>query len=144
MTFRFVDRVLSVEPGERGKITTLTIIPAASPYLEGPVNLGVLPSSIVLEALAQSAGRLILQTYPRRGVLLIKVEDIQFFHRPGGGEHLTIRSELLGFHGDPDTTGVASAVGEASVDGAPVAEARLLFLVVRVDGLNIAWEEMLR
>lgn len=143
MTFRFVDRVLSVEPGERGKITTLTVIPAASPYLEGPFNPGVLPSSIVLEALAQSAGRLILETYPRRGVLLIKVEDIQFFRPLGGGEHLTIRSELLGFHGDTETTGVASAVGEASVDGAPVAEARLLFLVVRVDGLDVAWEEML-
>ena len=98
---------------------------------------------VVLEALAQSAGRLILETYPRRGVLLIKVEDIQFFRPLGGGEHLTIRSELLGFHGDTETTGVASAVGEASVDGAPVAEARLLFLVVRVDGLGVPWEEML-
>ena len=142
MTFRFVDEVLSVEPGERGKITTLTVIPASSPYLEGPQRPGAVPSSIILEALAQSAGRLILATYPRRGVLLIKVEEIQFFRPLGGGERLTVRTELLGFHGDPETTGVASAVGEASVDGAPVAEARLLFLVVRVDGLDVAWEEV--
>lgn len=140
MTFRFVDEVLSVEPGEYGKIVTLTVIPASAPYLTGPFRPAGVPSSIVLESLAQSAGQLILATYPRRGVLLLKVEEVQFLRPLRGGERLTVRSELLGFHGDPETTGVARALGEASVDGTPVAESRLLFFVVRVDGLSVGWE----
>jgi 3-hydroxymyristoyl/3-hydroxydecanoyl-(acyl carrier protein) dehydratase len=142
MTFRFVDEVLSVEPGEYGKIVTVTVIPPSLPYLTGPFRSAGVPPSLVLESLAQSAGHLVLATYPRRGVLLIKVEEAQF-HRPlGGGERLTVRSELQGFHGDPEAGGVARASVEAAVDGAPVAEARLLFLVVRVDGLGVPWEEL--
>lgn len=144
MTFRFVDEVLSVEPGERGKIVTLTLIPSSAPYLTGPFRPAGVPPSLVLESLAQSAGHLILATYPRRGVLLIKVEELQFFRPLRSGERLTVHSELLGFHGDPESTGVAGAWGKALVDGIPVAEARLLFLVVRVDGLGVNWEERVR
>ena len=139
MTFRFVDEVLSVEPGETGKITTTTVIPASAPYLEGPFRSAGVPPSLVLESLAQSAGYLILATFPGRGVLLIKVEEVQYRRSLSGGERLTIRSELLGFHGDSESTGVARAFGEASVDGVSIAEARLLFLVVRLGGLGVGW-----
>jgi len=139
MTFRFVDEVLSVEPGEAGRITTATVIPPSAPYLEGPFRSTGVPPSLVLESLAQSAGYLILATFPGRGVLLIKVEEIQYRRPVSGGERLTIRAELLGFHGDPETTGVARAFGEASVDGVSIAEARLLFLVVRLQAAAPAW-----
>lgn len=142
MRFRFVDEVLSVEPGENGKIVTVTAIPPSATYLQGPFRPAEVPPSIVLESMAQSAGRLIFATHPRRGVLLIKVEDVQFLRPLTGGERLTVRSELLGVHGDPDTTAVARASVEGSVDGTPVAAGRLLFLVVRVDGLAVEWEEV--
>lgn len=142
MTFRFVDEVLFVEPGERGKIVTLTVIPESAPYLHGPFRPSGVPASLVLESLAQSAGCLILASYPGRGVLLIRVEEVQFIEPLRAGERLTVQSELLGFHGNPESRGTAWAFGEASVDGRSVAKARLFFLVFRAGGLAVDRENV--
>ncbi|MFQ5898661.1 MAG: 3-hydroxyacyl-ACP dehydratase FabZ family protein [Candidatus Methylomirabilia bacterium] len=144
MSFSFVDEILFLEPGERGKIATFTVIPTSGPYLDGPFRPAGVPPSLVLECLAQSAGCLIRATYRGRGVLPIRVEEVQFQEPLRASERLTAQSELLGVHGDPESTATIWAFGEASVDGRPVATARLFFLVFQADSRGMAWERMIR
>lgn len=144
MTFSFLDEVLFVEPGERGKIVTLTVLPVSGPYLDGPFRPAGVPPSVVLECLAQSAACLIRATYPGRGVLPIRVEEVQFLEPLRAGERLTVQLELLGVHGDPESTSAAWAFGEASVEGRSVARARLFFLIFQADGPGMEWERMIR
>jgi 3-hydroxymyristoyl/3-hydroxydecanoyl-(acyl carrier protein) dehydratase len=137
MRYRFIDRVLSVDPGA-GTIRTCKLFPRSEDYLDGTFRLDAeVPPSLVLEALA-AAGALLLAIrtrYDGHGILL-KVPRAVFPRTVRGGDRMTVEAEigeLQGVGGGGAATqgpGMAQMCARARVEDALVAEADLLFLCV--------------
>lgn len=133
MNYHFLDQVVSFNPEGGGRIVTVKTFLTDGDYLEGPFHSPAeIPSSIVLESMAQSAGRLIEAVSQNRAYgIMLKVQKAQFFFPVAPGNRLLVHSEMLGMQDQKgEWLSLAETESRAVVEDRDVAQARLIFLCV--------------
>ena len=131
MKFRFLDGVVSSALDGPGQIMTEFTFPQSEDYLNTHFHKpSQIPFTIVLEAMAASAGRLIeVVTENKARALMMKVEEANFLNPVSGGDKLVVESKLLGIQ---DRTGEKVGMARTRVKGwvseKAVAEACIVYL----------------
>jgi beta-hydroxyacyl-ACP dehydratase FabZ len=117
-----VDRILELEEERIVGIKNVTV---NEPFFNGHFpDFPVMPGVLIVEAMAQVAGVLVLSQIPDRAkklVLLASVEEAKFRRPVRPGDQLRIEMILI-----KKKTSIAKMRGTASVDGSVVAEATML------------------
>ena len=120
--FLLVDRILELEPDRIVGIKNVTI---NEPFFVGHFpDFPVMPGVLIVEAMAQVAGVLVLSQIPDRKnklVLLASVEQAKFRRPVRPGDQLRIEMKLT-----RRKASIAKMYGQASVDGLVVAEAEMM------------------
>ena len=120
--FLLVDRIEELEPERIVGIKNVTI---NEPFFVGHFpDFPVMPGELIVEAMAQVAGVLVLSQIENRKsklVLLASVEEAKFRKPVRPGDQLRIEMKVL-----KRKSSIAKMYGTASVDGAVVAEATML------------------
>jgi len=120
--FLLVDRIEELEPERIVGIKNVTI---NEPFFIGHFpDFPVMPGVLIVEAMAQVAGVLVLSQIPDRKnklVLLATIEEAKFRRPVRPGDQLRIEMKM----GKRKAT-IAKMSGTASVDGVVVAEATML------------------
>jgi len=120
--FLLVDRILELEPERIVGIKNVTI---NEPFFAGHFpNYPVMPGVLIVEAMAQVAGVLVLKHIPDRDnklVFLAAVENAKFRKPVLPGDQLRIEMKV-----GKRKASVAKMYGQATVDGVVVAEAEVL------------------
>lgn len=117
-----VDRIVELE-AER--IVGIKNVTANEPFFSGHFpDFPVMPGVLIVEAMAQTAGVLVLKSIPDRDqklVLLVSIESARFRRPVVPGDQLRIEMTLL-----KRKVSVAKMTGKATVDGVLVAEAEVM------------------
>ena len=117
-----VDRIVEMD-AER--IVGIKNVTANEPFFAGHFpNFPVMPGVLIAEAMAQTAGVLVLSSIPDREdklVLLVSIEFAKFRKPVFSGDQLRIEMLLL-----KRKATVAKMSGKATVDGVIVAEAEMM------------------
>jgi 3-hydroxyacyl-[acyl-carrier-protein] dehydratase len=121
LSFRFVDRVLEIVPGER--VIALKNVTANDPHLQGhfPGN-PVMPGVLLVESMAQTAGLLLPEG---SSAVLAQIKEARLRTPVIPGDQIRIEAVRRGGLGDLHRFEVA-----ALVNGTPVAEAEIVLAVV--------------
>ncbi len=125
--FLLVDRIVELDPGKR--IVGLKNVTINEPFFQGHFpGLPVMPGVLIVEAMAQTAGLLMLDNVddPKAKILLFAGIDEARFRRPvTPGDTLKIVMTLLRFKGK-----VCRLKGEVFVGDQLAAEAELTSVIV--------------
>ncbi len=117
-----VDRIVELEPDRIVGIKSVTL---NEPFFAGHFpDYPVMPGVLIVEAMAQVAGVLVLKNVPDREskvVFLAGIENARFRRPVVPGDQLRIEMKVARRKGS-----VAKMYGEARVDGVLVAEAEVL------------------
>ncbi len=139
MRFRFIDRVVSFEKGERSRIVTAKNFPKSFEFLEGhPQRPGEVPTCLILEAIATSGVRLVYSHTDERVVgLLLKVDEINILSSVYAGEEIQVHTELVALQPEAlEFAGLARTQGKVCVDGRQIADARIVLLCFPREGFE--------
>jgi len=127
--FLMVDRVTKIE-GNR--ITGVKGVTVNEPYFQGHFpGHPIMPGVLQLEAIAQVAGILMLRQAENAGKLayFMSAESVKWRRPVRPGDSLSIDVELTKSRGK-----IGRAKGVCSVEGEPVSEAEVTFILVDKDG----------
>jgi beta-hydroxyacyl-ACP dehydratase FabZ len=117
-----VDRILELEPERIVGIKNVTV---NEPFFQGHFpEFPVMPGVLIVEAMAQVAGVLVLKEIPDRAnklVFLAGVDNAKFRRPVLPGDQLRIEMKVV-----KKKASVAKMLGTATVDGAVVAEVEVL------------------
>src|SRR5581483_6043419 len=117
-----VDRILELEEERIVGIKNVTV---NEPFFDGHFpEFPVMPGVLVVEAMAQVAGVLVLKSVPDRKnklVLLASIEEAKFRRPVRPGDQLSIEMKVT-----KRKAAIAKMHGQATVDGVVVAEAVLM------------------
>jgi 3-hydroxyacyl-[acyl-carrier-protein] dehydratase len=117
-----VDRVVELEAD---RIVGIKNVTANEPFFSGHFpDFPVMPGVLIVEAMAQTAGVLVLNSIPDREsklVLLVSIEYAKFRRPVVPGDRLRIEMVVL-----KRKSSVAKMAGRATVDGVLVAEAEVM------------------
>src|SRR5215471_12807794 len=117
-----VDRIVEIEPE---RIVGIKNVTANEPQFTGHFpDFPVMPGVMIVEAMAQCAGVLVLQNIEDRGnkrVLLVAIENARFRKPVMPGDTLRMEMKIL-----KRKASVAKMAGVATVDGALVAEVEVM------------------
>lgn len=120
--FLLVDRILEMEAGQR--VVGLKNVTATEPHFQGHFpEEAVMPGVLIIEAMAQVGGALVLSGRDNRDGLalyLMALEGVKFRRPVVPGDQLRIEMTML-----REKQKVIKMRGEAFVDGALVAEAEI-------------------
>src|SRR3989442_1307021 len=120
--FLLVDRIVELEPERIVGIKNVTL---NEPYLLGHFpDFPVMPGVLIVEAMAQAAGVLVLKSIEDREnklVLLVAIENARFRRPVVPGDTLRMEMKVL-----KRRASVAKMAGVATVDGVVVAEAEVM------------------
>jgi beta-hydroxyacyl-ACP dehydratase FabZ len=120
--FLLVDRIVEIE-AER--IVGIKNVTANEPFFNGHFpDFPVMPGVLIVEAMAQTAGVLVLKSIPDRDsklVLLVAIENARFRKPVVPGDTLRIEMSVV-----KRRASVAKMAGRATVDGQLVAEAEVM------------------
>ena len=120
--FLLVDRIVEME-AER--IVGIKNVTNNEPFFQGHFpDFPVMPGVLIVEAMAQTAGVLVLKSIPDREsklVLLVSIESAKFRRPVVPGDQLRLEMVLL-----KRKHTVAKMAGRATVDGVLVAEAEVM------------------
>lgn len=125
--FLLIDRVLEIEPRQR--ILCLKNVTANEPQFTGHFpDYPLMPGVLIIEAIAQAGGALLLQEYPERDNMLMVFTGIDGakFRRPvTPGDQLKIEVTVVNWR-----SRAVKMRGEVKVDGKLVAEATVTCQIV--------------
>jgi len=117
-----VDRILELEPERIVGIKNVTV---NEPFFQGHFpDFPVMPGVLIVEAMAQVAGVLVLKEIPDRAdklVLLAGIDNAKFRRPVLPGDQLRIEMKVI-----KRKASVAKMMGVATVDGSIVAEVEVL------------------
>lgn len=117
-----VDRIVELEPE---RVVGIKNVTANEPFFTGHFpDFPVMPGVLIVEAMAQTAGVLVLKSIEDREkklVLLVSIDSARFRKPVVPGDQLRIEMKLL-----KRKASVAKMSGTATVDGAVVAEAEVM------------------
>ena len=120
--FLLVDRIVELEPE---RIVGIKNVTANEPFFIGHFpDFPVMPGVLIVEAMAQTAGVLVLKSIPDRDRKIVLLASVDFakFRRPvRPGDQLRMELTLL-----KKKASVAKMSGKATVDGQLVAEAEMM------------------
>jgi beta-hydroxyacyl-ACP dehydratase FabZ len=120
--FLLVDRIVEMEPE---RIVGIKQVTANEPFFQGHFpDFPVMPGVLIVEAMAQTAGVLVLKSIPDRAsklVLLVAVENARFRRPVVPGDTLRMEIKVI-----KRKASVAKMAGIATVDGLVVAEAEVM------------------
>ncbi|HEX4137047.1 MAG TPA: 3-hydroxyacyl-ACP dehydratase FabZ [Bryobacteraceae bacterium] len=120
--FLLVDRIVELE-AER--IVGIKNVTANEPFFNGHFpEFPVMPGVLIVEAMAQTAGVLVLKSIPDRDsklVLLVSIDAARFRRPVVPGDQLRLEMVVIRRKGT-----VAKMAGKATVDGRLVAEAEVM------------------
>ena len=120
--FLLVDRIVEME-AER--VVGIKSVTANEPHFTGHFpDFPVMPGVLIVEAMAQTAGILVLHNMPDRAnklVLLVAIENARFRRPVVPGDTLRMEMKIL-----KRKASVAKMAGVATVDGAVVAEVEVM------------------
>jgi 3-hydroxyacyl-[acyl-carrier-protein] dehydratase len=120
--FLLVDRIVELEDERVVGIKSVTI---NEPFFRGHFpEFPVMPGVLIVEAMAQTAGVLVLANIPDRDnklVLLVAIENARFRKPVVPGDTLRIEMSIV-----KRRSNVAKMAGRAMVDGVVVAEAEVM------------------
>jgi 3-hydroxyacyl-[acyl-carrier-protein] dehydratase len=120
--FLLVDRIVEMEPERIVGIKNVTL---NEPFFAGHFpDFPVMPGVLIIEAMAQTAGVLVLKNIADRAnklVLLVAVEHARFRRPVVPGDVLRMEMKVL-----KRKASVAKVAGVATVDGLVVAEAEVM------------------
>ncbi|MFP4032662.1 MAG: 3-hydroxyacyl-ACP dehydratase FabZ [Desulfococcaceae bacterium] len=122
--FLLVDRVLEVETGRR--LVALKNVSFNEPFFAGHFpGYPVMPGVLIIEALAQAGGLLVLDAQPpeRRGapIFFMGMDRVRFRKPVRPGDQLRLEVEMIKSRGQ-----VVKMGGVAFVEGEKVAEAQVM------------------
>ncbi len=120
--FLLVDRIVEMEPE---RIVGIKNVTANEPFFQGHFpDFPVMPGVLIVEAMAQTAGVLVLKSIADREnklVLLVAVENARFRRPVVPGDSLRMEMKVI-----KRKASVAKMAGIATVDGLVVAEAEVM------------------
>ena len=124
--FLLVDRILELEPGKRA--VGIKNVTANEPFFQGHFpQRAIMPGVLIIEAMAQVGGIMILSVEEHRGKLayLGTVDGVKFRRPVVPGDTIEMETELLRIRGNMGRVRCA-----ARVSGQDVAEAEIMFALV--------------
>src|SRR5690242_2817158 len=117
-----VDRIVEMEPE---RIVGIKNVTANEPFFTGHFpDFPVMPGVLIVEAMAQTAGVLVLKSLGGRGnklVLLVAIENARFRKPVVPGDTLRMEMKVI-----KRKASVAKMAGVATVDGVAVAEVEVM------------------
>jgi beta-hydroxyacyl-ACP dehydratase FabZ len=120
--FLLVDRIVELEPE---RIVGLKNVTVNEPFFAGHFpNFPVMPGVLIVEAMAQTAGILVLRSIPDRDsklVFLVSVDYARFRKPVVPGDQLRLEMKMMRRKGT-----VVKMSGRATVEGVLVAEAEVM------------------
>jgi 3-hydroxyacyl-[acyl-carrier-protein] dehydratase len=125
--FLLVDRILEMEAGKR--IVGLKNVTMNEPFFVGHFpGYPIMPGVLIVEAIAQTGGVLVLADVPdreRKVVLFAGIEEAKFRRPVVPGDQLRMELEVLARRPN-----LCKMHGQATVDGKLVAEAIVMCMIV--------------
>lgn len=120
--FLLVDRIVEMEPERIVGIKQVTL---NEPFFQGHFpDFPVMPGVLIVEAMAQTAGVLVLKSMPDRAqklVLLVAIENARFRRPVVPGDSLRMEMKVI-----KRKASVAKMAGVATVDGQVAAEVEVM------------------
>ena len=120
--FLLVDRIVEMEPE---RVVGIKNVTHNEPFFQGHFpDFPVMPGVLIVEAMAQTAGVLVLKSMEDRSnklVLLVAVENARFRRPVVPGDTLRMEMKVI-----KRKASVAKMAGIATVDGVVVAEAEVM------------------
>ena len=120
--FLLVDRIVEMDPE---RVVGIKNVTANEPFFMGHFpDFPVMPGVLIVEAMAQAAGVLVLKTIPDRDkklVFLVAIENARFRRPVVPGDTLRMEMKVI-----KRKASVAKMAGVATVDGQVVAEAEVM------------------
>ena len=120
--FLLVDRIVEMDEQHVVGIKNVT---ANEPFFQGHFpDFPVMPGVLLVEAMAQAAGVLVLKSIPDRDkklVLLVAIENAKFRRPVVPGDQVRLEMSVI-----KRKASVAKMAGRATVDGVVVAEAEVM------------------
>ena len=120
--FLLVDRIVELDAD---RVVGIKNVTANEPFFQGHFpDFPVMPGVLIVEAMAQTAGVLVLKSMPDREnklVLLVAVENARFRRPVVPGDSLRMEMKVI-----KRKASVAKMAGVATVDGVVVAEAEVM------------------
>jgi beta-hydroxyacyl-ACP dehydratase FabZ len=120
--FLLVDRIVELEAD---RVVGIKNVTNDEPFFQGHFpDFPVMPGVLIVEAMAQAAGVLVLKSIPDRDkklVLLVAIENAKFRKPVVPGDQLRLEMSVV-----KRKASVAKMAGRATVDGVVVAEAEVM------------------
>ncbi len=124
--FLLVDRIVELEPGKR--IVGIKNVTVNEPFFQGHFpGYPIMPGVLIIEAMAQTGGVLVLRGIPDRAsklVLFAGIESARFRRPVVPGDQLRFELEVIALRAS-----VAKMKGKALVDGKVAAEAEVMCVI---------------
>ena len=139
MRYRFIDKVVSLALGGHLRIEVEKTFHGDDDAFTGPSGPARVPASLLLELMAMTGGHLVFRHLGgNRLPLLLKVPECRFARAAGPGVALRAVADLTGVSPVGDDASVAEASTAVYQGEECLAAGTLLFLCVRVPGVDLS------